>query len=177
MMINVVDLEATCWEGQDPPGQTSEIIEIGICELSYAGEIGRKKSIVVKPTRSYVSKFCTELTGWTQEEVDKGVSFGDACQMLVEEFDSKARVWLSWGLYDRNMFERSCRTRGVRYPFGRDHVNAKVVYSMLKQQKKFLSMPEALALENLSLDGRHHNGMDDAANIAKIWQQVIKKSK
>ena len=27
--ILVVDIEATCWEGNPPPGQTSEIIEIG----------------------------------------------------------------------------------------------------------------------------------------------------
>ncbi|NEE10677.1 DNA polymerase III, partial [Streptomyces sp. SID7499] len=28
-LLNVVDVEATCWEGQPPPGQVSEIIEIG----------------------------------------------------------------------------------------------------------------------------------------------------
>ena len=31
--ILVVDVEATCWEGNPPPGQTSEIIEIGLCVL------------------------------------------------------------------------------------------------------------------------------------------------
>ena len=31
--ILVVDVEATCWEGDPPPGQTSEIIEIGLCVL------------------------------------------------------------------------------------------------------------------------------------------------
>ena len=31
--ILVVDIEATCWEGNPPPGQTSEIIEIGLCVL------------------------------------------------------------------------------------------------------------------------------------------------
>ncbi|MFE2626194.1 DNA polymerase III, partial [Streptomyces caelestis] len=29
-LLNVVDVEATCWEGQPPPGQVSEIIEIGL---------------------------------------------------------------------------------------------------------------------------------------------------
>jgi inhibitor of KinA sporulation pathway (predicted exonuclease) len=27
--ILVIDLEATCWQGDPPPGETSEIIEIG----------------------------------------------------------------------------------------------------------------------------------------------------
>ena len=31
--ILVIDVEATCWEGNPPPGQTSEIIEIGLCVL------------------------------------------------------------------------------------------------------------------------------------------------
>jgi hypothetical protein len=31
--ILVIDTEATCWEGSSPPGQISEIIEIGLCVL------------------------------------------------------------------------------------------------------------------------------------------------
>lgn len=29
-LLNVVDVEATCWEGTPPPGAVSEIIEIGL---------------------------------------------------------------------------------------------------------------------------------------------------
>ena len=29
-LVNVVDVEATCWDGSPPPGQVSEIIEIGL---------------------------------------------------------------------------------------------------------------------------------------------------
>ncbi|WP_218021462.1 hypothetical protein [Nocardia acidivorans] len=31
--LNVVDVEATCWRGPNPPGQPMEIIEIGLCVL------------------------------------------------------------------------------------------------------------------------------------------------
>ena len=34
--ILVVDVEATCWEGDPPPGQISEILEIGLCVLDVA---------------------------------------------------------------------------------------------------------------------------------------------
>src|SRR4051812_272830 len=30
-LLNVIDVEATCWDGQPPPGQVNEIIEIGLC--------------------------------------------------------------------------------------------------------------------------------------------------
>lgn len=29
-LLNVIDIEATCWDGQPPPGAVSEIIEIGL---------------------------------------------------------------------------------------------------------------------------------------------------
>jgi len=29
----VIDIEATCWEGDPPEGQAAEIIEIGVCVL------------------------------------------------------------------------------------------------------------------------------------------------
>ena len=34
--ILVIDLEATCWEGEPPEGQEHETIEMGICILDVA---------------------------------------------------------------------------------------------------------------------------------------------
>ena len=59
--IVVVDVEATCWAADPPPDQTSEIIEIGVCILDVAnGERLDRKSILVRPTQSSVSAFCTQ---------------------------------------------------------------------------------------------------------------------
>lgn len=74
-LINVVDVEATCWDGQPPPGQVSEIIEIGLTVVDLdQGDRLAKHRILVRPQRSRVSAFCTELTSLTQEEVDQGVT-------------------------------------------------------------------------------------------------------
>ena len=68
--VLVVDVEATCWKGATPPGETSEIIEIGVCLADVAtGERRERESILVKPTRSGISAFCTELTTITPEMV------------------------------------------------------------------------------------------------------------
>ena len=51
--ILVIDLEATCWLGDPPEGQESDIIEIGLCTLDVAtGQRLDKASIVVRPERS-----------------------------------------------------------------------------------------------------------------------------
>jgi len=34
--ILVIDVEATCWQGKNPAGESNEIIEIGICVLETA---------------------------------------------------------------------------------------------------------------------------------------------
>lgn len=61
--ILVIDLEATCWEGRQPKDQVSEIIEIGICVLdTQDGSISKNKGILIKPEKSSVSPFCTQLT-------------------------------------------------------------------------------------------------------------------
>jgi len=76
-LLNVVDVEATCWEGEPPAGQHSEIIEIGIVVLNLETlERTGKRSVMVRPEHSEVSAFCTRLTGITPEEAASGVSFG-----------------------------------------------------------------------------------------------------
>ena len=93
-LLNVVDVEATCWDGQPPPGSVNEIIEIGltVVDVTARRRVSRHR-ILVRPGRSRVSAFCTELTGLTQAEVDQGVSFAEACRILVDEYDAALRPW------------------------------------------------------------------------------------
>jgi inhibitor of KinA sporulation pathway (predicted exonuclease) len=63
-LLNVIDVEATCWDGAPPVGAVGEIIEIGltIVDLGRGERVGRHR-VLVRPVRSEVSAFCTELTG------------------------------------------------------------------------------------------------------------------
>jgi inhibitor of KinA sporulation pathway (predicted exonuclease) len=88
--IIIIDLEATCWEGDPPPDQEKEIIEVGLCLLDVAtGLRGEHTSIVVRPERSTVSAYCTALTTLTQEEVDAGVPFAEVLPELVAQKESQ----------------------------------------------------------------------------------------
>jgi len=168
-LLNVVDVEATCWEGQPPAGAVNEIIEIGLTVVDLAaGERLAKHRILVRPRRSRVSEFCTELTGLTQAEVDTGIEFADACALLAKEHRADSRPWASWGDYDRNQFQRQCKATGARYPFGSRHTNAKLVFTEANGLKRRPGMATALELVGLPLDGRHHSGADDAWNIAAL---------
>ncbi|MFE8012242.1 exonuclease domain-containing protein [Streptomyces antibioticus] len=172
-LLNVIDVEATCWDGQPPPGSVHEIIEIGLTVVDVAARrrVSRHR-ILVRPGRSTVSPFCTELTGLTQAEVDRGVPFAEACRILAEEYEAGVRPWASWGDYDRNQFARQSKADGVAYPFGhpveRTHTNAKAVFTTAYGLRRRPGMSQALKIAGLPLEGRHHSGEDDAWNIAAL---------
>jgi len=168
--IIIIDLEATCWNGKVPPGEVSEIIEIGICLLDrHTGEVSKNKGILVKPEKSKISPFCTELTTLTQEMLDKeGISFEKACIILQQEFDSLQYTWASYGAYDQKMMTAQCKTFDVPYPLSQDHINVKKLFAEKKGLTKKIGMNGALHILNMPLEGTHHRGVDDAKNIAKI---------
>ncbi|MFI8521690.1 exonuclease domain-containing protein [Streptomyces sp. NPDC085481] len=177
-LLNVIDVEATCWDGRPPPGAVSEIIEIGltVVDLTARRRVSRH-GIVVRPARSEVSAFCTELTGLTPDDVAGGVTFADACRILADEHDARQRPWASWGDYDRNQFDRQCRATGVAYPFGRPaergHTNAKAAFTEAYGLRKRPGMAGALRIAGLPLEGRHHRGEDDAWNIAALVLDLV----
>ncbi len=176
--ILVIDIEATCWEKLPPVGQENEIIEIGLCTLDVATlQRLEKRSILVKPERSQVSPFCTQLTTLTQEQVDQGVSFASACTLLQEEFASGERVWASYGDYDRRIFERQCQERRITYPFGIRHINVKTLFALVYVLSREVGMASALEMTHLPLEGTHHRGGDDAWNIAALLGQLLAKSR
>lgn len=174
--ILVIDIEATCWDGPTPPDQEGEIIEIGIAGLDVATlEPLQKRSILVRPERSTVSPFCTELTTLTQEQVDGGISFSAACALLKNDYDSRHRTWASYGDYDRRQFAHQCDSRQVAIPFGASHLNVKNLFALVHGLPHEIGMAGALQRLGLPLEGTHHRGADDAWNIARILAALLRK--
>lgn len=175
--IVCIDVEATCWESAEsrPPNEKSDIIEIGVAVVNLSSlQIEDNESIIVRPDRSKVSEFCTKLTTLTQEQVDQGICFEDACKLLRTKFKTDVRTWLSWGDYDKTMFENCCSDMWIKYPFGLRHINLKNLVAVLHNLPKEVGMPDGLELLGLPLKGTHHRGVDDVANIANIFCAVTK---
>lgn len=172
----VVDIEATCWKNHAiPDGMRNEIIEIGICRLAVAtGEITNPRGILVQPTESKVSAFCTQLTSITPQMLaDDGIAFADACAIVKSDYQAQKRLWVSWGNYDRRMFQNQCQRRDIAYPFSEQHLNLKNLFANIYGNR--LGMNAALDKIKLSLEGRHHRGVDDAVNIARILRFMLDK--
>lgn len=179
----VVDVEATCWDDiEDQAGQPNEIIEIGVAVLDMkTRHVVQKVSIGVKPRTTKVSEFCTQLTGWTQEQVDKNLDIVEA----LEEFKrllnpTSNHLWASYGEYDRYKLGGSTtggvgELYGINSPFDklRGHLNIKTLMALKHNFRKEIGLARAVAYYGLQFEGRHHNGADDAVNIAKVASKVL----
>jgi inhibitor of KinA sporulation pathway (predicted exonuclease) len=171
--IVVVDLETTCWEKRERD-QIMEVIEMGVCLLDIgSGEITDRQSILTRPVYSVVSEFCTNLTSLTQEVVETGIGFREGCLKLEDEYQTKKRVWASYGDFDRRQFERECRLKNIPYPFGSRHINVKTLFAIKHRLTEEIGIDKALALLGLELIGTHHRGVDDAYNAARILYTLI----
>ena len=170
--IIVVDIESTCWE--EPTDNINEIIEIGITPVdTKTGDILDVRSILVKPEHSKVSEFCTKLTTLTQEDVDSGISFKEACDILINEYNSKKYMWASYGHYDKKQFEEQCKRENIEYPFPKAHINVKLLFAFRYSLKRQVGMERALKLLGIPLIGTHHRGGDDSRNIARILSKIL----
>lgn len=171
--ILVIDLESTCWEGDIPRGQANEIIEIGLCVFDPKTGAREKHGILVKPKQSEISPFCTKLTTITQAMLDaEGVPLAEAIK-FVNGFNPKQRGWASWGDYDRRQFERDCKAKSIRYPFGVTHLNIKNLFAIKHGLPREVGMPGALEILKRPVEGTHHRGIDDAYNIAGILAHLL----
>ncbi|RLS98104.1 MAG: DNA polymerase III [Planctomycetota bacterium] len=174
-MVLVVDVESTCWNGSPPPDQSSEIIEIGLCTVDLKSLTRlEKRSILVKPVQSEISGFCTDLTTLTPELFKNAGSLADAVQTLKNEYQSKDRLWASWGDYDRRQFDRVCADQGVGYPFGPSHLNVKSLFAAATGSAHEMGLDGAYKYLGLTMEGIHHRGDDDAWNIAEIVCRLLK---
>ena len=172
--ILVVDVEATCWQGDPPPGEQAEIIEIGWAVLDVpGGAVEQAGTLLVRPQRSKISDFCTRLTTLTPDMVETGVSFADACRVLEDTLGSRHSAWASYGEYDRRQFKRQCEDFGVPYPFGDTHVNVKTLFALVHGLPREVGMAGALKRLDRPLVGTHHRAGDDAVNIAGILASLI----
>ena len=173
--ILIIDIEATCWDGSNPVGMESDIIEIGICLLDVpTGELSGNQGILVKPERSEIGEFCTKLTTITpQMVIEQGVTFKEACSILKKQYLSQDRAWASFGAYDIKHFQRQCTAMGVGYPFSPSHINVKTLFALKRKLDREQGMSGALDILNIPLEGIHHRGVDDAKNIAKILRWIL----
>lgn len=179
-----VDFEATCDSDKTKiPRHESEIIEFGAVMVdTTTGERVFEFSHFVKPViHPTLTPFCTELTTITQEQVDGGVSFSQAIELLDIEIacalGDQEFVWVSWGQYDYNQFHNEVKRNnpGCNNYLGQAyHLNLKAANAAFgKCNQKGLD--RAVKDRGLTWYGTHHRGIDDAINVGNVLLNILGK--
>jgi inhibitor of KinA sporulation pathway (predicted exonuclease) len=173
--ILVVDIEMTCWADKTPPpGEVMEIIEIGIATYDRTnGVVSDKRSFPVRPERSGISEFCTELTGWTWKDLAKAPPLEGALGQIRDTYGPKSKIWASWGEGDRLFLEMVCNARRLTNPFSNRHLNIKSLFALLSGIKEEMGLAKALEMAGVEPEGRAHNGADDAWNTARLLHKLL----
>jgi inhibitor of KinA sporulation pathway (predicted exonuclease) len=175
MNFIIFDLEATCWEKSK--GKVSEIIEIGAVKLNEQLETIDFFSSFIKPTLNPIlSDFCTNLTSISQASVDTAEKFTEVMNafeqwIILTEPDV---LLCSWGFYDKKQILQECFLKnytGFILKLLDNHISLKHQFSEVKKIR-LCGMANALRILNLSLEGTHHRGIDDAKNISKIFKAI-----
>lgn len=174
----VLDFEATCAENDPTQKQWSEIIEFPavLIDARTHKTIAEFRSMVRPTQRPKLTELCTRLTSITQEQVDEAP--------MLEEVLKRFNAWLpaAIGTGDTSrilpitcgepdlssMLPRECERKGLAVPPAlRRYCNVKKPFSGLLAAKAG-GMVDMLRRLKLPLEGRHHLGIDDARNIARI---------
>lgn len=181
----VLDFEATC-EKNDTKW-VNEIIEwpsvlIDCNEMTIKDQI----QIYVKPrNRPTLTEFCTELTGIRQETIDeKGVDIIDALKQynkwlashrLLPKNNDVKWTFITCGNWDlqtmlSNQMKMISKQPGKHF---QSWINIKKAFEEYYQAKA-ISMVKMLQHLGLSLQGRHHSGLDDSYNTAQVVLRMLK---
>ncbi len=179
----VLDFEATCNERGHPKPQ--EIIEFPVLKIN--AKTLQTESVFhtyVQPTaHPILTLFCTELTGITQDKVNR--------QPILAEVLEKFHIWLeSNDLFDpltsfcfvtcgdcdlNSMLPHQCKYFNIpiKNYFCR-WINIQIPFRDLSPHlQQYCSLQSMLKHFNLPLEGRQHSGIDDCKNIAKILGKII----
>ncbi len=172
----VVDLEATCDDGALVPRHEMEVIEIGavIVEAPFEHVLAEFQLFVKPEIHPNLTAFCSQLTSIQQDDVNHAVDFAAACEVLRDwQTPFAPDIFASWGDFDRKLMKRQCAAIGLDVPLPRKHLNIKAQFSRALAIKRQFGMALALKKLGLELSGRHHRGLDDARNIARILPYAL----
>uniref|UniRef100_A0A6C0EG83 Exonuclease domain-containing protein n=1 Tax=viral metagenome TaxID=1070528 RepID=A0A6C0EG83_9ZZZZ len=179
--ICILDFEATCDDKHSFPNEVIEFPSVMIKVKNGKTErLGEFQEYCLPKNNKKLTKFCTDLTGITQEQVDAGKSFPDVFELHYEWIkkmtnnNTRYMTFVTCGDWDlMQMAKMEYKNWNLTPPkeYLR-YINIKAMYTE-HYNKKAGGMYGMLMEMGLTLDGRHHSGLDDSRNIGKIFEKLI----
>ncbi len=189
--VVVLDFEATCTETGAPDPQ--EIIELPsvLVDLSTRAVVDAFEAFVRPIRHPTLSAFCTGLTSITQADVDDAPTFPEVFAahqrwlrghgLRVDTDDAGDEVlFVTCGDWDlATMLPNqlaACDPPIVHVPRAyRTWCNLKRPFLGWRGAHGSTSLPGMLEALGLTFEGRHHRGIDDCRNTARIATELVER--
>lgn len=188
--VCVLDFEANCNEKGDR--WMNEIIEFPSTLYQWNlltnqfVEISRYQDYVLPIANPQITKYCTDLTGITQEMVDGGISFRESFQGHYDWLKQQIKpvlldyctVMVTCGNWDlQSMLPKDCKRHGIMYypDIYKRFINIKFSYQNLLNTPKAYGLANMLTFAKMKMEGRHHSGISDCHNTGRLFEYLIKK--
>jgi inhibitor of KinA sporulation pathway (predicted exonuclease) len=184
----LMDLESTCWDVQNPMAtdldrhrqkEEMEITEIGAVKTDANFNIIDKFTMFVQPILNpTLSKFCTDLTSITQQDVNNASKFPYVYRKFktwTERLNGQRgmpTLFLAWGDYDHREMEKNCKLHNMGCCINEgNYMNAKYLFK-LYMGRKGKGLQTEIQKAGLTFEGRPHRGIDDSINTARLLYQL-----
>jgi inhibitor of KinA sporulation pathway (predicted exonuclease) len=172
--IVVVDVEATCWT-KGVFSRKKETIEIGAVRLLLDRADSRwpEFQTFVRPRRlPRLSRFCRELTGITQEDVDAAPTFPEALRLFLEWLEpAEGIVLATWSRYDIWQLNLDLEEHGLPelvIPW----LDVKKLALRIVGTKSFEDTARALDTDVAAV--ARHRALPDAHRTARILKRLLR---
>ena len=183
--VLVIDVASTCWKDRksmtaENPKMRHSIIEVAATPISIKDlTIGDTEDFIIKPKQdNSVSRFCTEITGITQEMCDNGTTLKKCFASLKEKFVQKeAPIVATFGMYDIKMIKYQIERFKLKYPFNSGFMDLRRLVSITLGLPRDVSLSEAMKAAGVPFTaGRAkralHNSQDAARLIVDVWSRA-----
>ncbi len=175
MHFIILDLEATCWQGNSMDRE-QEIIELGAYRVNgYRDWIDHFQSFVKPVHYPRLSPYCTDLTGITQEQVSKARTFGPVFSLFEDWYFKldEPHILCTWGAKDIELLQAECNRHHHDIEFMPRCINLKAQYAGIHHLPKEVGLLKALAYSDIEFEGSHHRALDDAYNTSRLFLQYL----
>ncbi len=151
----------------------NEIIQIGAVKLSENCERMGSFECIIKPVSfTSMNRVIKQLTGITDEMIDKGESFEGAIERF-KSFCGDDFVILIWGCDDVRIIRNNLKFHGIDDKWLPQGYNLQMMFCAQENlEKRQYSLSHALEHFEIEIDERLHDALNDAEYTAMVCEKL-----
>ena len=151
MNFIILDLEATCWQG-NIMNRRQEIIELAAYTVNGYREWNGSFQRFVKPVEHpRLSAYCTDLTGISQDQINKAKNFEYVFMDFQEWMESHdtPQLLCTWGQKDIPIIREECKVHDLDCSFLPKTINLKSQFATIHALPKQIGLQKALDMAGI----------------------------